>query len=304
MGLPVQLPPNDDERATMCICKPRPTASATPSPTLIPSPPPTPSSTLIPTPSSTLIPTPSSTLIPTPPPTHPTLNITVMFNDSTYSGDEADGVIAVTLVATGVSSIPYNVTITPSELIPVSAREVFDYSSDAIVVTFNPGETNKTVLVVVNRYPDYLREGSEFFNLTLSLDPAAMDCGITLGDPSVAIAEIEDTDSKLMIFIWIYDNCLFTVIYVNFSQATYSAEEADGMMIITVEADGFSILPYSVGINPTELLPVVGPGKVTKYYFLVALIQQLKLLQAMLRVMEQILCQTHLLHYSILVILK
>ena len=56
---------------------------------------------------------------------------------------------------------------------------------------------------------------------------------------------------------------LFTVIYVNFSQATYSAEEADGMMIITVEADGFSIQPYIVEINPIEILPVGGPGKVT-----------------------------------------
>ena len=126
---------------------------------------------------------------------------TVMFNDSSFSGDEADGVIPVTIVATGVSSVPYNVTITPSELIPVSARELFDYSNDAIVVTFNPGENNKTVLVVVN--PDCLREGSEFFNLTLSLDPAAMDLGITLGNPSVAVAEIEDTDGKCIITIWI-----------------------------------------------------------------------------------------------------
>ena len=120
-----------------------------------------------------------------------------MFNDSSFSGDEADGVIAITVVATGVSSMPYNVTITPSELIPVSAREVFDYSNDTIVVTFNPGETNKTVLVVVN--PDCLREGSEFFNLTLSLDPAAMNLGIILGDPSIAVAEIEDTDGKCII---------------------------------------------------------------------------------------------------------
>ena len=117
-----------------------------------------------------------------------------MFNDSSYSGDEADGVIAVAIVATGVSSVPYTVTITSSEHIPVSARELFDYSND----TFNPGENNKTVLVVVN--PDCLREGLEFFNLTLSLDPAAMDLGITLGDPSVAVAEIEDTDSKLINF--------------------------------------------------------------------------------------------------------
>ena len=115
-----------------------------------------------------------------------------MFNDSSFSGDEADGVIPVTIVATGVSSMPYNVTITPSELIPVSAREVFDYSNDTIVVTFNPGNYNKTVLVVIN--PDCLKEGSEFFNLTLSLDSAAMALGITLGSSSEANAEIGDAD--------------------------------------------------------------------------------------------------------------
>ena len=164
MGLPVQLPPTDEERATMCICSPRPTLS--------------------------------------PPTTTPTPGFTVMFNDSSYSGAEADGVIAVTVVATGVSSVPYNVTITPSELVPVSARELFDYSNDTIVVTFNPGETNKTVLVAVN--PDCTREGSEFFNLTLSLDSDATNLRITLGDPSVAVAEIEDTDGKCIVTIWIY----------------------------------------------------------------------------------------------------
>ena len=119
-----------------------------------------------------------------------------MFNDSSYCGDEADGVIAVTVVATGVSSMPYNVTITSSELIPASAKELFDYSNDTIVVTFNPGETEQTVLVVIN--PDSIREGSEFFNLTLSLNSAL---GITLGDLIVAVAEIEDTDSKQMLLI-------------------------------------------------------------------------------------------------------
>ena len=122
-----------------------------------------------------------------------------MFNDSSYSGAEADGVIAVTIVATGVSSVAYTATITPSEHIPVSAKEVFDYSNDTIEVTFNPGETEQTVLVVIN--PDCIREGSEFFNLTLSLDSVAMGLGITLGDPSVAVAEIEDTDSKLTKYI-------------------------------------------------------------------------------------------------------
>ena len=154
MRLPVQLPPTDDERATTCVCKARPTL---------------------------------------PPPT-PSLNFTVMFNAISYSSDEADGVIAVTIVATGESPVPYNVTITPSEHVPVSARESFDYLNEIIVVTFNPRETEKTVLLVVN--PDCTREGSEFFNLTLSLNSVVMDPGITLGDPSVAVAEIEDSDSK------------------------------------------------------------------------------------------------------------
>ena len=236
MGLPVQLPPTDDERATMCVCKPRPTLPpptptptsspiliatptpsliATPSPTLIATPSPsliatpspsliatpspsviaTPTPSLIATPSPTLMPSPSPTLTPSPTPSpSPSLNITVIFNASSYSGDEADGVIAVTVVATGESPVPYNVTITPSELANVSARELFDYFNETIVVTFNPGETEKTVLLVVN--PDCTREGSEFFDLNLSLDSAAVDLGITLGDPSVVVAEIEDTDSK------------------------------------------------------------------------------------------------------------
>ena len=151
MGLPVQLPPTDDERATMCVCKHRPNP----------------------------------------------LGFSVMFSDSSYSGDEADGVIAVTVVATGVSSTPYNITITPSEFSPVSAT-LFDYSNDTIVVTFNPGETIKTVLIVVN--PDCLREGSEFFNLTLSLDSVALDFEVTLSDPSVAVAEIIDTDGEQKLY--------------------------------------------------------------------------------------------------------
>jgi len=122
-----------------------------------------------------------------------------MFNDSSYSGAEADDVIAVTVVATGISSLPYSATITPSEILPVSAREVFDYSNDTIDVTFNPGETEKTVFVFIN--PDCIREGSEFFNLTLSLDATTLALGITLGDPRVAVAEIEDTDSKCVIKI-------------------------------------------------------------------------------------------------------
>ena len=43
----------------------------------------------------------------------------------------------------------------------------------------------------------------------------------------------------------------------------YSAEEADGMMTITVVANGFSIWPYFVEVTPFENFPG-GPGKATK----------------------------------------
>ena len=62
-------------------------------------------------------------------------------------GDEADGIIPVTVVATGVSSMPYNVTITPSELTSVSLREVFDYSNDTIVVIVHTYIKQKLFLI-------------------------------------------------------------------------------------------------------------------------------------------------------------
>jgi len=119
-----------------------------------------------------------------------------MFNSSEYSGDEADGIIPVTVIATGTASIPYTVIIAPLESIPRSAKAEVDFSNEAISVVFNPGETEKTVFVITN--PDCLREGSEFFNLSLSLSSVASLLGVCLGDPSEAVAEIEDTDSKCL----------------------------------------------------------------------------------------------------------
>jgi len=114
-----------------------------------------------------------------------------MFNSSTYSGDEADGIIPVTVMATGTSSTPYTVIITPSESDPQSATEDVDFSNNTIEVTFNPGETKKTINIVIN--PDCVEEGSEFFDLSLSLLPITSRPGISLGTPSLAVAEIEDT---------------------------------------------------------------------------------------------------------------
>jgi len=128
-----------------------------------------------------------------------TVALKVMFNSSEYSGDEADGIIPVTVIATGTASIPYTVIITPLESDPRSARAEVDYSNEVISVVFNPGETEKTVDVGIN--PDCLREGSEFFNLSLSLSSVASLLEVYLCDPSEAVAEINDTDGKFVHFI-------------------------------------------------------------------------------------------------------
>ena len=47
------------------------------------------------------------------------------------------------------------------------------------------------------------------------------------------------------------------VISINFSQVLYSAKEADGIMIITLEADGYSTWPFFAVVKPTE---VANPG--------------------------------------------
>jgi len=145
------------------------------------------------------------------------IGITVAFNSSIYSGAEADGVIPVTVVATATASMPYTVLITPSESDPRSATSEVDFSNETIEVTFNPGETEKTVNVVIN--PDCLREGSEFFNLSLSLSSDISNPAITLGDPNEVVAEIEDTDSKHIVFVQcngVMCVCLFTYVqYMN-----------------------------------------------------------------------------------------
>jgi len=122
-----------------------------------------------------------------------------MFDSSIYSGAEADGTIPVTVVATGTASISYTVIITPLESDPQSARAEVDYSNEAISVVFNPGETEKTADIDINL--DHLREGSEFFNLSLSLSSVASLLGVCLGDPSEAVAEINDTDGKFFFIL-------------------------------------------------------------------------------------------------------
>jgi len=43
------------------------------------------------------------------------------------------------------------------------------------------------------------------------------------------------------------------VIYVNFTRAVYSDEEANGTIIITIVADGYTMWSFSVVVTPVEI---------------------------------------------------
>ena len=58
----------------------------------------------------------------------------------------------------------------------------------------------------------------------------------------------------------ILQSLLFTVICVSFAQPKYLAEEADGVMNITVQPSVIVLTAYDIMIEPIEDLPVGGPG--------------------------------------------
>lgn len=92
MGLPIQLPPTADERATKCICKPRPTPPPTPPPT-----------------------TPS-------PPSPPLPEITVSFKEPVYSNIESGGNIVFTIQASQALNEAFSIGFCTENSSPLSAE--------------------------------------------------------------------------------------------------------------------------------------------------------------------------------------
>ena len=102
----------------------------------------------------------------------------IAFSQTSYSvGEDGTPVTVITLIRTGGSDGDVSVTLTPSD---GTATASDDYDNNAIVVSFNIGETSKTVTIpLVN---DNLIEADETINLTLS-NPTG---NVTLGSETNA----------------------------------------------------------------------------------------------------------------------
>ena len=86
------------------------------------------------------------------------------FTEPSYSANEIDGSVLMTVTLNGPSAESATVTVSTSDDTAVAADS--DYVATITSVTFDPGDTVKSVAIPISN--DSLQEGNETFSLTLS----------------------------------------------------------------------------------------------------------------------------------------
>jgi hypothetical protein len=148
---------------------------------------------------------------------------TLQFSAATYSVSENAGPAVITITRTGASAGTATVQIATSN---GTATAGSDYTAVTQTVTFNTGETSKTVNIPIT--DDLLNEPDETVNLTLS----NVGGSGALGTPSIAVLTIANDDPSGG--------------YIKFSSPTYSVAEG-GVATITVQRTG--TLTQAVTVN-------------------------------------------------------
>ena len=152
----------------------------------------------------------------------------LQLSDNQYSAVEHEGSIVVTVNRVGGSDGTVSVNYSTTN---GSATAGSDYTVTNGMLTFANGETSKTISVPI--FDDSVYEGPETLQLTLS-GPGG---GATLGTPSSATLTIEDNDPvppppQVPTF--------------TLSHPTYTVNEGDGALVVTVQRLGDTSAPGSV----------------------------------------------------------
>src|SRR5207248_9012447 len=115
----------------------------------------------------------------------------IQFATDNFAVDEAGGHVDFTIIRTGdtsgTSTVNFN---TFDESQPGHASQKSDYEISLGKVTFNPGETSKTVRILI--VDDNFVEGDEDIELALS-NPTGT--GVGLGSPNQSTLTINDNDA-------------------------------------------------------------------------------------------------------------
>jgi hypothetical protein len=108
----------------------------------------------------------------------------VQFSNASYSANESTGMATLTITRTGSTSGTATVEFVSAD---GSALQRTDYTTTAGTVSFAPGETSKTVDVLIS--DDLYVEGNETISVTLS-----NVSGATLGNPGTATLTVMSND--------------------------------------------------------------------------------------------------------------
>ena len=126
------------------------------------------------------------------------MNVLVHFSTRLYTGNERDGVIPVTVVATGVASFAYTVEVRPfaakvGDNIHV-AQPGHDFDNKTIFVTFEPnqGSSLQRVANITIKSDTTVGHSLEGFKVSLHLSSDIECSGVDIGLPNNASIIVED----------------------------------------------------------------------------------------------------------------
>lgn len=130
---------------------------------------------------------PSPSPSPSPTPSPSPLPSTIQFSAPSFSATEGCTALSVTVVRSGANTTPATVDYATAD---GTARQRGDYEIAAGRLTFNPGDTTKTIKLLITE--DGFAEGTESFTVNLS-NPTG---GALLGPDSSATVNITDNDTS------------------------------------------------------------------------------------------------------------
>ena len=160
---------------------------------------------------------------------------TVQFKQSSYTAPEDGGSVTLTVTATR-SGDAADIIKVPYTTMDGSAKAGEDYQGTSGTVEFGPGVIEQTITVVLTN--DNLIEGSESVTIKLLDDPTHPAQNATLGSPATATVTITDDDSQPS--------------NIHFEQASYTVNEADGTVTLTVTRTGGLVLVASANYSTSD----------------------------------------------------
>jgi glucose/arabinose dehydrogenase len=148
-------------------------------------------------------------------------------SDNSFTVNEADGVVEVTVLRTqgsdGTVTVDYRT-------INASATSGTDYTGVSGTLTFAPGETSKSVSIAIT--DDSRVEGAENFSFTID----NVTGGATLLAPRTALVEIEDNDTLPNALTYNGNQYFLTSTALTWSQAQAVAENFGGNLVTINDA--------------------------------------------------------------------